>query len=86
VKQLKFTGRDGTPFEPDDNIAEVDSDSNHEEDEDYEYKSESDDSSDDILMEPDLDSDIDFDSDDDSLPELVHRRESDDSRLKLLQH
>jgi hypothetical protein len=85
VKQLKFTGRDGTPFEPDDYIAGVEGDSNDEEDEDYEYKSESDDSSDDILVESDLDSDSDFDFDDDSLPELVRRRGSDDSRLKLLQ-
>jgi hypothetical protein len=37
VKQLKFTNRDGTPFEPADYIAGVEGDSDDEEDEDYEH-------------------------------------------------
>jgi hypothetical protein len=60
VKQLKFTHRDGTPFEPADYIAGVDNDSDDKEDEDYEYESESDDSSDDSSVESNSDSDSDF--------------------------
>jgi hypothetical protein len=76
VKQLKFTHRDGTPFEPANYIAGVDDDSNDEEDKDYEYESESDDSSDDNSMDSDSDSDSDFDSDDEGPPELVRRDDS----------
>jgi hypothetical protein len=79
VKQLKFTHRDGTPFEPADYIAGVEDDSDDEEDKDYEYKSESDDSSDDSSVDSDSDSDRDFDSDDEGPPELVQRMGSDDS-------
>jgi hypothetical protein len=76
VKQLKFTHRDGTPFEPADYIAGVEDDSHNEEDKDYEYESDSDDSSDDSLMDSNSDSDSDFDSDDKGPLELVRRDDS----------
>jgi hypothetical protein len=78
VKQLKFTHRDGTPFEPAYYIAGVDDDSDDKEDEDDEYKSESNDSSNDSSTDSDSDSDSDFNSDDEGPPELVRR---DDSQL-----
>jgi hypothetical protein len=79
VKQLKFTHRDGTPFEPANYIAGVEDDSDNEEDENYEYESESNHSSDDSSMDSNSDSDSDFDSDDEGPTELVRRMGSDDS-------
>jgi hypothetical protein len=73
VKQLKFTHRDGTQFEPANYIAGVEDDSNNEEDKDYKYKSESDNSSGDSSVESDSDSENDFNSDDEGPPELVRR-------------